>query len=296
MRKGLLITCILGMFLMIGLTACGSSSGGDADYSDSKYVGSWVGTDISLADESEDFGGDYTLTLNADGTGTFDGEGETSSFTWEPTDEGFKTDGDLKTKFTDDGDGIKTSILGVALHFVREGSQSEETEATEADTESYGYTGDDPAVAATYAYAATELSKDYEIDEDTISIPCITVVAEEEGDNGETVVYGDFWINNYKIEGDTLKCVSGGSYPGAMHVVKDGDTYKVTKFDVCEDGGGFDASAKKIFGDYYDAFTKVQSDDKAREKVRKATIAKYVKDHGLKVTKYQDEGWDPVNL
>ena len=81
-----------------------------------------------------------------------------------------------------------------------------------------------------------------------------------------------------------------------MHMKKDGDSYKVTKFDRVEDGSNYTDSAKKLFGEYYDAFAKYTSDDKAKAATRGQQIANYVKANGLKVTQYHDYGWDPVAL
>ena len=85
-----------------------------------------------------------------------------------------------------------------------------------------------------------------------------------------------------------------------MHLKKDADDddeYEVVKMDHTEDGGGFEESAKKLFGDYYEDFMKVQSDDKQREENRKITVSDYVNMNGLDEIKYyQDEGWDPVEL
>ena len=295
MKKRLII--LVGMILAIsciGLTACGG--GESANLSDSPYLGDWVATGVSLGDESGALDEDYLLTLNDDGTGTLTGGGETSSFTWTPTEEGFETDGDVKAKFTADGtDAIHCKILGASLNFIRPGSEEAAAEPA-VDGSQYGYTGDDPVIAAVYQYLAEEVSASYEPDADTISVPVVCVVASEEGEDSVTDVYGDFWINNYKVEGDTLKCVSGGNHPGVMHVAKDGDTYKVTSFDPVADGGDFDSSAKEIFGDNYDAFMKIYSDNDAVEKERAKTLADYVKANGLEVTKYQDEGWDPIEL
>ena len=58
--------------------------------------------------------------INGDGTGTIDDGEEVSEFTWEPTDEGFKTKGDMKLKFKDDGDNIKAKILGADLTFAKQ--------------------------------------------------------------------------------------------------------------------------------------------------------------------------------
>ena len=101
----------------LSLTACG---GGESDYSDSPYVGTWKALDMSLGDESEAIEEDWELVLNEDGTGTLSADEEVSEFTWEPTDEGFKTKGDVKLKFKDKGDTIVASIFGVKLAFEKQ--------------------------------------------------------------------------------------------------------------------------------------------------------------------------------
>ena len=131
-----------------------------------------------------------------------------------------------------------------------------------------------------------------------MSIPCPIIVAEEDSDRDDIRVYGDFWIFNYDLEGDTLKNTSGGAYPGCMHfkAVDSAAGYEVTSMEVAADGSDFDESAKKIFGKHYDEFVKVNSDDKAREETRAQIIANYVAANNLSITAYQDYGWDPVPL
>ncbi len=73
-------------------------------------------------------------------------------------------------------------------------------------------------------------------------------------------------------------------------------SYNVIRFDPVEDGGGFDESAKALFGDAYEDFMKVYSDSDAREELRKATVTDYVNYNGLDVTKYQDADWPAVEL
>ena len=292
---------LLGLLMVlacVGLTACGGGSSDSTDLSDSPYVGEWVSTGMSMGDETGEFDYEVTLTLNADGTGVLTGDGESSEFTWTPTENGFKTEGDVNTKFKADGDNaITAKVIGVNLNFVRAGSEeAEKAEAPATDGSEYGYTGEDPVVAAVYKYLAEDLAKEYQPDADTLSVPVVCIVATKEGEDGTTDVYGDFWINNYKVEGDTLKTVSGGNHPGVMHVAKDGDSYVVTSFDQVADGGEFESSAKEIFGDDYDAFMKIYSDSDAIDKERAAVLAAYVKANDLAVTKYQDEGWDPVDL
>ncbi|MBR4601708.1 MAG: hypothetical protein IKO37_04025, partial [Prevotella sp.] len=74
------------------------------------------------------------------------------------------------------------------------------------------------------------------------------------------------------------------------------ESFEVTSFDVVGDGSQFLPTAKKIFGDKFDAFQKVNSDDKKRNEVRRAAVAEYVKSHRLPVKMYKDYGWDPVKF
>ena len=78
--------------------------------------------------------------------------------------------------------------------------------------------------------------------------------------------------------------------------MKDGESYKVESFDQVGDGSNYEPTAKKIFGDKYDAFVKADGDDEARNALRTETIKNYVEANGLEVTQYQDYGWDPVQL
>ena len=169
---------------------------------------------------------------------------------------------------------------------------TEDTESEpEVDGTAYGYAGSDPVEAAVYKYLAEEVSKDY--DDAEVHIPTVNIVHIDFTPKDEILVYGDFWIENYNVEGDTLKCASGGHYPGMMQVSKD---YVVTDFKQAADGEDFDSSAKEIFGDYYDDFMKIYSDSDLRNELRKVTVTDYVNLNGLSVTKYQDEGWDPVEI
>ena len=295
MKKKLAVLLSLTMVLTFALAACGGGSG-SGDVADSKYVGTWKPDKLSFAGESEDIGDDFTLTLSADGTGTFnsvdeDGNEEVSNLTWSLTSDGFKTQGDAKMTFKDDGDAIVTKILGAELRFVK-ASEDDEEVVDYIDGAAYGYAGDDPVEAACYQYMAEVIGPQYA--EAEISIPTVIIVHEDLTPEDEVLVYGDFWVENYNVEGDTLKTVSGGNHPGCMHVSK--SDYTVTAFDQVEDGGNFESSAKEIFGDAYDDFMKVYGDSEAREENRKITVSDYVNLNSLDIKYYQDEGWDPVEL
>ena len=184
---------------------------------------------------------------------------------------------------------------------------TESSEAVEEETAAptvfwggYGYMGDDPVEGAVYKYMATEVSKEYDVEEGMVSIPVVKVINRVDNEDGSVDVYGLFEVYNYTVEGDTLECQSGGSHPGKMHLVKDeaakAEEYKVESFEQVGDGSEFEPTAKAIFGDKYDEFMKADSDDEAKAALRTETVANYVQATGLEVTKYQDYGWDPVDI
>jgi len=129
-----------------------------------------------------------------------------------------------------------------------------------------------------------------------LCIPVLMLVATEEESPSEARVYGDFWVFNYNIVGDTLKTVSGGNHSGCMHTYRDGDRLSVTRFDQTEDGAGNEASAKRIFGSHYDIYQNMHSNEDVREAVRQEQLRQYVQAHGLPITCYQDYGWEAVGL
>ena len=116
------------ILLMLALTACGSSGGGggnnggaNGEDTASKYVGTWKAVSLSVAGVQQEPDGEWFLIINEDGTGTLDVEGQApSAFTWEPTSSGFKASGEMKVKFTDDGDRIKTKVLGTEIVFEKQ--------------------------------------------------------------------------------------------------------------------------------------------------------------------------------
>ena len=125
-----------------------------------------------------------------------------------------------------------------------------------------------------------------------LCIPLITMTCSDGMKADSVFMWGDFWVFNYKVVGDTLKTVSGGNHAGKMLIKKnENGECQVTSFEQVEDGAGNLESAKRIFGEYYDAYQAVQGDEAYREKARAASIADYVKAHDLSVKYYQDYGW-----
>ena len=143
-------------------------------------------------------------------------------------------------------------------------------------------------------YLVNDIGKHYA--EGEHCVPIHSIVRVDERNAEDILVWGDFWVFNYNQVGDTLKCVSGGSHPGLMHIRQTENGFDVTGFDQVEDGANNLPSAKKIFGDKYDAFHAINSDAEARERLRAEGLAVYAQKHNLSVTMYQDYGWPAKKL
>lgn len=161
-----------------------------------------------------------------------------------------------------------------------------------------------PYLVAIESYLVDSLGKNYTPGK--VCIPSYSVINIEEpgepSDSTEVItatdikVWGDWWVFNYNIVGDTLQCVSGGSHPGMFLLKKDGDVFKIVAFDQVEDGSRNLPSAKRIFGDSYEDFHAINSNQEVRDSVRLAMVAQYVQEHNLTVTHLQDPGWPAVAL
>ena len=148
--------------------------------------------------------------------------------------------------------------------------------------------------AAVYDYLVNVIGKNYA--EAEYCIPSPFVISMNDSNKNDVLVWGDFWVFNYDLVGDTLKTVSGGSHPGLMHLKKADKGFEVTNFEVVEDGAGNMESAKRIFGDNFDAFWEVNSNQEKREDIRRHFIADYVKEHNIPAKMVQDYGWPAVEL
>lgn len=129
-----------------------------------------------------------------------------------------------------------------------------------------------------------------------LCLPTLMIVAESDDEELFTRVWGDFWVFWYNQEGDTLKTVSGGNHAGMMTLSKEAGALTVTSFDFVQDGAGFLPSAKQIFGEHFDVFQGMHSNQNIREAVRKEQMSDYVRRRGLAVRYYQDFGWPAQEL
>ena len=143
-------------------------------------------------------------------------------------------------------------------------------------------------------YLVNVIGKNYA--EAEYCIPCPIIISTDDGDKDDIKIWGDFWVFNYNQSGDTLKTISGGDHPGLMHLKKTDMGFEVTNFDAVEDGAGNMESAKKIFGENYDAFWEINSNEEKREDIRLRFVVDYVKKHQISVKFLQDYGWPAVAL
>ena len=127
-------------------------------------------------------------------------------------------------------------------------------------------------------------------------IPFNLIVDADASNPDDIRVWGDFWVENYKQSADTLLAVSGGSYPGCMHVKKTTSGFEVSQFEAVEDGSSFTRTAKAIFGDRYKSLMALMSDDDARKCARIQSIRDYAESTGLQISCYKDEGWPAVSV
>ena len=152
---------------------------------------------------------------------------------------------------------------------------------------------EDDAMAAIGRYM-TEIGAGYTPGE--YCIPYCLIAGTEEENPEDIRVWGDFHVANYDLAGDTLKAVSGGSHPGCMHVKKTDAGFEVFQFDAVGDGSDFNPTAKAIFGDRFDAFMALYSNDHAKKAARAESILAYAEAHGLAFSCYQGFGWPAVSI
>ena len=168
------------------------------------------------------------------------------------------------------------------------------TDVNEASNEEVSKEQENTYLSAIDRYLVEEIGKHYAQGEHCV--PIHNVVAIDESNAEDILVWGDFWVFNYNQVGDTLKCVSGGNHPGLMHVCQTDNGFEVNSFDQVEDGSSNLQSAKRIFGDKYEAYQAINSNKEDREKLRAEGLATYVKKQGLSATTYEDYGWPAKQL
>ena len=143
-------------------------------------------------------------------------------------------------------------------------------------------------------YLVREIGSQYA--QGDLCIPVLMIAAQEECETEIAWVYGDFWVFWYHVSGDTLKTVSGGNHAGKMQICAGDPYWEVCSFLQTEDGAGNDASARRIFGEYYDIYMNMHSNENVREAVRQEQLRDYIRRHNLSARYYQDYGCPAIEL
>jgi|GEM_PF-1503353 len=155
------------------------------------------------------------------------------------------------------------------------------------------FTGEDPYMQPIFTYFEENIKDMYP--EADIFLPEFDIFREDDSDPEDIKVWGNFWVSKYNYRGTTLMAMSGGSYPGCMHLKADGDGYVVTSAEFVEDGTNYDDSLKKIFSDD-ELMAAFQASGDDMMDVRANTAHSYAEQTGLNIRAYQDYGWDPVQI
>ena len=192
---------------------------------------------------------------------------------------------------------IRTILCGIAAitMIVSCGTRGNKKATSEPAAETKAAEETETCLTAIDEYLTKVIGSQYAPGE--VCIPSHRIIAVDESNPQDIQVWGDFWVDNFKVAGDTLLSVSGGSHPGKMLVKQDSEGhFAVTSFEAVGDGNTFLPTAKKIFGEHFGQFQKVYSDQDGREEARKNAIAAYVFKHKLPVKVYKDYGWPAVEI
>lgn len=200
----------------------------------------------------------------------------------------------LSEPVPDDVDGVP-SLMGELI-----GIMTEEDDEDDG-LPGYEYTGRDAVEGAIAdALADDEFAEMYLTTEESVAIPCPIIFKTEMADDSHAKVYGNFWVMNYVLEGQTLKCISGGEAPGIITLEKEDDEWIITSMEQAGDGEQYAKDIEAFAAGDADLLAQYQESSDLQSETGKVVRAKfildYVKDNGLDVTAYQDEGWDPVPL
>ena len=87
---------------------------------DVKYIGTWKCESMTIGSEKSAPENEIILTLNGDGTAVLASGDDVTNANWEELSDGFKLTGDAKMTFKNEEGGVKSTVLGVTMHFVRQ--------------------------------------------------------------------------------------------------------------------------------------------------------------------------------
>ena len=149
----------------------------------------------------------------------------------------------------------------------------------------HAFSGYDYFWAAVYNYLSFDAGDP--VDPEHVLIPYAQIVDADDSDPEDILVYGDYYLWEFEKKDDTLAAVSSSHIPGVIHMrqIGEGDAALYEGFGM--EQGLTDDETEKIFGQYYDHYLMLTSDEEARDSGIAYNIADYVKANSLPITKYQ---------
>lgn len=289
-----LLALMLALCMLVSLASCGTTSSFGLMSDGTKVT-------VEAKNSDTDSRSDCELSLDTASWLNFDHKIEKGAISIKVLADSDPNKEAFSDTFSDFGGGQTYLEPGEYL-LVAEAAEKETTgtvELTLAEFEGetsvlpyFYYYVDDQIETVAMNYFPEVISQYYE--KADVSIPYGRIISVDDSNPKDILVKGAFYLDNFNLNEDVLECVSGGSYPGCVHLSDEGGYYVTTGFDPVEDGSRFDSSAKEIFGDDYDAFMDIYSDADAVSQIRKDVITSYIKGYQLKIKAYKDYGWDPV--
>ncbi len=171
----------------------------------------------------------------------------------------------------------------------------EEETKTEYIYPVYSHKTDDPYYAPACQYIMEKCGVEFEASD--IMLPVVNILRVDDSNPEDIKVWGNFKVYNYAKHGTTLMMRNGGSFPGMIHMKKDGSGGFVgISMDLVESGTENGPSIEKIFGvddKLMEAFRQ-SNDEKTDKEMILNTIRWYSEDTGIEIAAYEDYGWDPV--
>lgn len=153
----------------------------------------------------------------------------------------------------------------------------------------------DLCLAAADKYLAEEIGSNYPEAQYCITYSNYTYV--DESNPEDIQMLGDFWVEKYNLQADTLMFIAGGNHPGKLHLSKDSQgNYQVNAFDAVEDGSNFIPSVNRIFGRKSKEFMDLYGNSPQKQEIRRKAVFRYVRSNGISAKYYKDYGWPAQHI
>lgn len=187
---------------------------------------------------------------------------------------------------------MKRVIAIILTMFLISAFAAAESAGTKLNT--FEYTGDDPYTAAICDWIIETNADSYAPGD--VAIPCPLILEIDDSDPNDILIWGSFDLYWYELRNTTLFCVSGGKYPGLIHMSETDGSYTVTDFDAVGDGSDYPIDVERIFGMREGLLTRFEYSYAESDAVRLEFAATYAAASGVRINQLQDFGWLPVAL